>query len=332
MPITPSCQSRAGHGVGAAGALLGRPLLDLGDGLAEDPALDGLALAVQLLERVGESARLSLVLGEEQLERRARVSEPAGRVQARRETEPDGPGVDRCRVDAGALHERAKSGLRRARERAQPGDGERPVLVDERDDVGDRRERDEVEMPLGNVGLDAEQGLAELVDDAGPAELRERIVRRTGRDDRAVGQRLAGPVMVGDDDVEPAFSGLGDLVDGRDPAVDGEDEPATLVGEPGKRVAADAVALVEAAREVPGDVGAELAQEKNGERGRGDAVDVVVAVDADPASLARSRLGSVRTQPPCRRAGTDRAAAARRRGSGARRRDRSSRGGRAPRP
>ena len=74
----------AGDGVGAAGALLGRPRLDLGHGLAEDPALDRLALAVQLLERVGEPARLGLVLGEEQLERLARVPEAAGRVQARR--------------------------------------------------------------------------------------------------------------------------------------------------------------------------------------------------------------------------------------------------------
>ena len=91
--------------------------------------------------------------------------------------------------------------------------------------------------------------------------------------------------MVGDDDVEPAFSRLGDLGNGRDPAVDGEDEPAAFVREPGKRLAADAVALVEAAREVPVDLCTELTQQKYGERGGGDAVDVVVAVDADPASL-----------------------------------------------
>ena len=285
MPITPSCQSAPGDGVGAAGTRFGRPRLDLGDGLAEDPALHGLALAVQLLERVGEPPRLRLVLGEEQLERLPRVPEATGRVQARRKTEADGPGVDGGRVDAGALHERAKTGLRRAREGAQSGDGERSVLVDERNDVGDRRERDEVEMTTGNVGLDSEQGLAQLEDHSRPAKLGERVRGRAGRDDRAVGQRLARPVMVGDDDVEPAFSRLGDLVDGRDPAVDGEDEPAAFVREPGKRLAADAVALVEAAREVPGDVCAELAQEKYGEGGGGDAVDVVVAVDADPASL-----------------------------------------------
>ena len=173
-----------GHGVGAASALLGRPRLDLGHGLAEDAALDGLALAVQLLERVGEPARLGLVLGEQQLERLARVPETAGRVQARREAEADGPGVDRGRIDAGALHERAQTGLRRARERAQPGDGERAVLVDERDDVGDRRERDEVEVPPRNLRVDAEEGLSELVDDSGAAELGKRVLGRASGDDR----------------------------------------------------------------------------------------------------------------------------------------------------
>ena len=54
--------------------------------------------------------------------------------------------------------------------------------------------------------------------------------------------------MVRDDDVEAAFPRLGHLGGGRDPAVDCEDEPAALVGEPGKRLAADAVAFVEATR------------------------------------------------------------------------------------
>ena len=196
---------RAGDGVRAPGSLLGRPGLDLGDGLAQDPALDRLALAVQLFERVGEPAGLRLVLCEQQLERFARVPEASGGVQARREAEPDGAGVDSGRVDAGALHERAQPGLRGARERAEPGDRERPVLVDERDDVGDRREGDEVEVATRDLGVDAEQRLAELVDDAGAAELGERVRGRTGGDDRAVGQRLARPVMVGDDDVETAL-------------------------------------------------------------------------------------------------------------------------------
>ena len=145
--------------------------------------------------------------------------------------------------------------------------------------------RDEVEVAARNLGIDAEQSLPELVDDAGSAELGERVLGRTGRHDGAVRQRLARPVVVGDDDVEAAFPRLGHLGDGRDPAVDGEDEPAPLVREPRERLAADAVTFVEATRQVPCDLGAELAQQEDGQRRGGDAVDVVVAVHADPATL-----------------------------------------------
>src|SRR6185312_313328 len=84
--------------------------------------------------------------------------------------------------------------------------------------------------------------------------------------------------------VEPALLRLLDLRDSGDSAVDGQDEAATVVGEPGERLAADAVALVETTRQVPRDIGTELAQQQDSQRRRCDPVDVVVAVDADPAS------------------------------------------------
>ena len=96
--------------------------------------------------------------------------------------------------------------------------------------------------------------------------------------------------MVGDDHVQPQRLRAGDLLDGGDPAVDREHELAALVGEPLDRLPRDAVALVEAAREVPVDVRAELAQTGDRERRGADAVDVVVAVDADP--LARRDRGA----------------------------------------
>ena len=92
-------------------------------------------------------------------------------------------------------------------------------------------------------------------------------------------------MVIGDDDVEAARLRARDLVDGRDPAVDGQHEAAALVGEPVERLAGEAVALVEAARQVPVGVGAERAQRQDGECRRADPVDVVVAVDAD--ALAR---------------------------------------------
>ena len=177
----------------------------------------------------------------------------------------------------------------RSRERAQPGDRQRAVLVEQRHDVGDRRERDEVEV---RRHVDAER-LRELADDAGAAQLRERIVGRPRRDHRAVGQRRAGPVVVGDDHVEPARLRRGDLLDGRDPAVDGEQEAAALVGQPRDRDVRDAVALLEPARQVPFDVRAELPQRQDGERGGADAVHVVVAVHADALPVGDRRADPV---------------------------------------
>ena len=72
--------------------------------------------------------------------------------------------------------------------------------------------------------------LEELEDDPGAAQLRERVLRtaswpRSG----SPGSVSPGPVVVGDDHLEPGGPGLGDLLDGRDPAVDGEDERAALL-------------------------------------------------------------------------------------------------------
>ena len=88
--------------------------------------------------------------------------------------------------------------------------------------------------------------------------------------------------MVGDDHVDAEPPGLLDLGHGGDAAVDREDELHALLGQPRDRRRRDAVALLEAARQVPADVGADLPQRQHGERRRADAVDVVVAVDADP--------------------------------------------------
>jgi len=77
---------------------------------------------------------------------------------------------------------------------------------------------------------------------------------------------------------------LGDLLHRGDTAVDRQDEPDALVGEPAQRLARDAVPLLEAARQMPVGVRAELSQVENRESRRADAVHVVVAVDADPST------------------------------------------------
>ena len=99
--------------------------------------------------------------------------------------------------------------------------------------------------------------------------------------------------MVGDDHVEAELARMPNLVDGGDAAIDCQDETASLPGESLQRLAADAVALVEAARQMPFHVGAELAQHEQREHRGADAVDVVVAVDAD-ALTRRDRRADLR--------------------------------------
>ena len=164
---------RVGEDVAVTAPLRLGPLVDLRDRRAEDPVLDGLPLAVHLLEPLREPPRFVRVVGEQQLERLARMPEPAGGVDPRREPEADGALVDDRGIDVRDAHQRAQPRLLRPRERAQPGARERAVLVDERHDVGDRREADQVGVL---VDRDAER-LRELRDDAGAAELRERDSR-----------------------------------------------------------------------------------------------------------------------------------------------------------
>ena len=181
-------------------APLRRPALDLLDRGPNDALLDSLAVTVQLLEAVGEPGRLVRIVGEQQLQRRLRMAQAARRVHTGRKAECDGALVDRRRVDAGRTHQRDEARTVGGGEPLEAGDDERPVLVDERDDVGDRRQRDEVEVALESRNAES---LGELVDDAGAAELGKRVLGRARGDDRTVGQPVARPVMVGDDDLEP---------------------------------------------------------------------------------------------------------------------------------
>ena len=57
-----------------------------------------------------------------------------------------------------------------------------------------------------------EERLRELGDDAGAAEVWEGIGRGPGGDDRALRQRLPGPMMVGHDHVDAEPAGLLDLL------------------------------------------------------------------------------------------------------------------------
>ena len=110
----------------------------------EDAGLDGLTLAVELVEAQRQRQRRVAVGAAQQLERQRRVLETAGGVEPRRQTEADGAGVDAARLDAGDLHERRQPGPRRAAQPPEADAGQHAVLADQRHDVGDGADGDHV--------------------------------------------------------------------------------------------------------------------------------------------------------------------------------------------
>ena len=113
---------------------------------AADLVLHRLTIAIQILQTVGQTPCLVGVAGQQQLQCGARMAKPARGVDPGCQPEADLARVDRRRIDARNLHQCAQAGLLCPGERPQPGDRQRAVLTDERDDVGDRRQRHEIEV------------------------------------------------------------------------------------------------------------------------------------------------------------------------------------------
>ena len=148
----------------------------------------------------------------------ARRSRPAALIRGA-SRKPERARVERARIGLRDGHQRAQARSRRTRQRQQALAHEPAVLADERHQVGDRRERDQLDVVL-DAGR-AER-LRELVGDRGSAQVGARVPAHGGMDDLAVGQPPVRPrrVVVADDDVEPGRARGRDLVDRGDRAVD----------------------------------------------------------------------------------------------------------------
>ena len=119
---------------------------------------------------------------------------------------------------------------------------EAAVLAEQRDDVRDGGQRDEVEVLVGHprvlaVGL--QERLGELVRDRGGAQVRAREAAdpgcTIGASEGAVGPRA---VVVRDDHVHALRTGARDLVDRGDRAVHGHQQVGAALGQPSTVAAA----------------------------------------------------------------------------------------------
>ena len=186
--------------------------------------------------------------------------------------------VEPAPLQARDLHQGEDSRARGAAGGLQPGAHEGAVLAREGHDV--RHRADGHDVQVGPERLHAAQGLHELCRHAHARKVRERVAAKARVDHRAVRQLVRGVVVVRDDDVQPQLPAEAHLPDRGDAAVHRQQQ--VVLG----REAADgglvqAVALAVAVRDVVADGEADLAQIEHEQGGRGHAVGVVVAVDAD---------------------------------------------------
>ena len=100
-------------------------------------------------------------------------------------------------------------------------------------------------------------------------------------------------MVVGDDHLDAERPGERDLLDRGDPAVDGDQERGSALGEAADVARVEAVAVAEPVRDQPIAIGTQVAQRRDHDRGRADPVDVEVAVDGDPPPR-RDRLEDAR--------------------------------------
>ena len=218
-------------------------------GLEHGCRLDRLALGVDRVELARDLEGALGVLRHQQLEPGIGVVEATRRVDARREREPERPLVDALRIDARDSHQCPHAGALGARQRAQAAAHQRAVLAHQRHQVGDRCERDDVQLvvELGRIAAGrGEQGLRQLEGHARGAQV-GRVAADSGMDHRAVRQHVAGPVMVGDDHVHAKRARVLDLLDRADAAVGGDEQARAASMQVFDRRARQAVAVVHAA-------------------------------------------------------------------------------------
>ena len=178
-------------------------------GAGEHLELDLAPLAVRPLELGGDLGRPAVVGGEHQLDPGIGAIQAPGGVEPRCEPEGDIALVEPLADHRSRGHQRTQAGPGRSPRLGEPATDQGPVLPAQRDEVGDGRQRHEVE--LRRRGLGPSQRGRQLVGDAGGAEVGERVARHLRVQDRARGQALARLVVVGDDHLEAGREGRLDL-------------------------------------------------------------------------------------------------------------------------
>ena len=281
-------------------------------GLGERSDLDLLPDAVEPVELDRNRARFKVVCRGEEPDPQGRIANASARIDARADEKAQVIWPRRS-VRAGDVEQGRKPRTAPLAHDCEPLDDKGAVEPDQRDHVGDGRERHEIErgdqvrglapVPEARLPQRPVQRDERHIDDPGGAEIAEpgKIVLAVGIDQRQrMRQRLRSLVMIEHDHVkaEPVRELEGLAADSS--AIDRHDELGAFVGEIRYRLGAGAIAL----RHAVGDVddrfaatGVEIFAE---ERGAARAVDVVIAEDGDTLAARRPPASGARSPPPYR--------------------------------
>ena len=177
MPITPSCHSCAGDDVAPLPSTRARATTRSAP-TASRRIRSSIAWRSRFSPSSSSASRAGLVgvLGQQQA---SAASGRHRRPDALMRGASRNPIADSSTVAPGRRARPASAHADRPSASARAGaarSGERAVLVDQRHDVRDRRQRDEIEVALEKRVAGAEQRLRELPDDPGAAEAGERVV------------------------------------------------------------------------------------------------------------------------------------------------------------
>ena len=284
--------------------LIGRQLRARGLGGRGDLALRRTALGVGTVELRGDLRRPIIVGRQHQLDSGVGAIEAPGGVDPGSEPEPDGLLVDRLGLHLRNRHQRADPSAPRRPHRGQPLAHQPPVLADERHQVGDRRQRNQVEIlsrgvppAPGRVRVPGAAGVAkrdrELVGHPRGAQGTERVARDDRVQDRAIGQLGGRLVVVGHDHLDARGASRRDLLRRRDSAVHRDRHLRAAGANLLDARERQPVAVAQPVGDQPVALGAELAQHRDEDRRRADPVDVVVAVHGHPPAVPGDREHSL---------------------------------------
>ena len=263
-------------------------------GVEQDARLGVLALVVGAVELGRDLLRADWVLGEHQLETGVGAVHPPHRVQPRRQRERHRALVQLTATRARHGEQRTQARLRRRRQRPQAAAHQRAVLALQRDHVGDRCERHEVEVFVGAIEIPAAwqhgapsglpQAERQLVRNGGRAQVGTGVAAHRRMHDRRPRQRTVGArgVVIADHHLDPQRPREIHLLHRRDATVRGNQQARAAHRQAPDRAGVQPIPVAGTVGQIPVHVGSQRAQDAHQHCGGADPVDVVVAVHRDP--------------------------------------------------